>query len=403
MWLWFCCSDCAREKKKKKTRRTSALFSLLKQKASKGRGGGTESIIPQRAGLLCSLRRPFFFIIFLSPSSLLLHHRHFTFRSLTVLLKSFWIRGLLDLCLLPRPILLCLIILLPFPFTPVMMYLIHRTVNIAFHILPFILVYFCLGNSPSVSAATPPAVYKPQTATLNDTLYIQGGTPGGQYASSEFYSLSLSKPWNDTAPPWKTLPTSTSGVDAPHTYFVSMAISADRSTLVEFDFNSPDLSFSFNVLRKTWYKSPLPVTLNVRQIFGLHAMADPKSDGLGTFYVPNGCPDMSTNTTVWYMCKYNLNTVNVTATPLPMPAQLEGVIDYSIALITARDSLFIYGGQTFVDGNRGPFASANLFLYDIVNLAWRLVVSWQVSIVLQNHRRNPEKRGQNRFFLTFFS
>ncbi|GJJ75187.1 hypothetical protein EMPS_07545 [Entomortierella parvispora] len=234
---------------------------------------------------------------------------------------------------------------------------------IATNMLPLLLVLITLIHVPSVSAVTPLVVVKPQYITVNDTLYIEGG---GQPANptSAFYSLSLTTPWNDTAPPWTTLPSSS----APSTWLQSMAVTVDKTRLVIWNLESPTILSSFSVGGNTWSTSSLPA-VNISNPFGQQALVDPTSTGAtspgaGVLYMPNGCTMPTTKVNA--MCKLDLGSNTITA--VAMPAQVSGNLGYySFAYCASRNSMLLYGGY---DGAGSP----NLYEYVVGTNLWTLQI-----------------------------
>jgi len=238
-----------------------------------------------------------------------------------------------------------------------------------------LLLLISLVISPSVLAITPIAVVRPQYATANEILYIQGGSPDAVNAITSFYSLSLSIPWNDTAPPWVALPDNTSGILAPSLWKRTMSLSADNSQLVIWDLSiSP--SITFNISSTGWIYKPLPVIPNSGE--GQTALIDPQSAGLGTFYVPNGCPETvpTGSTQKWFMCKYDMSILNSNITNVPMlsDGMPNKVLFYSFVYSTMRNTFFLYGG---IGDNQ--VANPNLFEFNANKTTWEKLVGCPLS------------------------
>lgn len=238
-----------------------------------------------------------------------------------------------------------------------------------------LLLLISLSISPSALAVSPLVVTRPQYATANQTLYVQGGSPDAANPITSFYSLSLSIPWNDTAPPWVALPDNTSGTLAPSLWKRTLSLSADKTQLLIWDLTSSP-SIAFNLSGMSWMYKVMPLFASVVD-FGQTAVIDPKSAGLGTFYVPNGCPEVipAGSTPKWTMCKFDMSILNDNVTNVPMPTLYDPipnkVLFYSFVYSTVRSTFILYGG---IGDNRA--ANPNLFEYNTTSSAWAILVRY---------------------------
>jgi len=192
---------------------------------------------------------------------------------------------------------------------------------------------------------------------MNGTLYVQGGYAARaiepDHAMGDFFSLSLSKPWNDTAPPWESLPPN---VPLGNT----LAFLAEGGMAVPRQQQSSSLA--------TTAKYPVPVGLGPYEA-GI-AVIDPESQGYGDLYAPTGIQvvDEPYYGMLNYSVQYN-GMSNLAMPPSPMPSDLLG---FSFAYCTPRKSIMLYGGLGEVGvGTPNPY----LFEYLPKQEAWSFLVS----------------------------
>jgi len=249
----------------------------------------------------------------------------------------------------------------------------HRVLVFANSIVPLFLVMFSLQSIRSVSSAPPVAVAGAGYVTVNGTLYIQGGAYTLQNWTSAFSSLSLTTPWNDTSPPWKT-------IDIGNHFPVlnslqSIAATPDKTRLVFWGSFSPPHNASlviYNIPNNNW--TTLTIVPNpVPNGNGISVVIDPTtpSGGLGNLYAPDGCVD---NTNTLSMCE--LASDQKTPALLPNPGGLvpTGLILYSFVYCTSRKTMLLYGGAT-----QSNESNPNLYEYAASTSTWSLLVSHHVS------------------------
>ena len=102
----------------------------------------------------------------------------------------------------------------------------------------FLLFALTLATTSSSTADPgPPPLIRPAFTTVNNILYIQGGSHDvtGSPMTSGLYSLDLTQPWNVNNPPWKSLASKSGTVAAPTSFQHTMVGTADNSSLVVWD------------------------------------------------------------------------------------------------------------------------------------------------------------------------
>ena len=101
-----------------------------------------------------------------------------------------------------------------------------------------LLFMFILVTASSSSADPgPPSLVRPAYTTVNNILYIQGGSHDvtGSPMTSGLYSLDLTQPWNVNNPPWKSLASKSRTVAAPTSRQHTMVGTADNTSLIVWD------------------------------------------------------------------------------------------------------------------------------------------------------------------------
>lgn len=147
-------------------------------------------------------------------------------------------------------------------------------------------VVFLLLSFTDAQSAAPLPVTAVDYTTVNATLYLQGGSLNiaGTNLTQQFYSLDLSKPWNDRSPLWKALPVSTATHSSPEIWQQSLTVTADGSNLVVWDATHYAIT-TYDFGTGLWTNQLALPTTNFNWA-GLKALVDPTSAGTGIVYVP---------------------------------------------------------------------------------------------------------------------
>ena len=155
-----------------------------------------------------------------------------------------------------------------------------------------LVLYVLLSVISKAQSAAPVAVVAPQYATVNQTLYVQGGslTPittvngASSNATQQFYSLDLTKPWNDQSPPWKALSISSGTHSSPPISQQSMAITSDTNFLIIWD--ALHNAITTYDIRNNFWSNMVNLPATNPKWSGFKALVDPASVAVGTVYVP---------------------------------------------------------------------------------------------------------------------
>lgn len=264
----------------------------------------------------------------------------------------------------------------------------HRVLAFAANIVPLLLAMVSLQNIPTVSSVTPYVVTGAGYVNVNGTLYIQGGgrlfAQGGRHddtnSTSAFVSLSLTRPWNDTSPPWEALSLPTQYEYESRNLFQGLAATPDRARLVFWgkflnDFNRSatdppqnDAFKVYNLLDRTWSKITF-LSIQVTE-GGVPIVIDPASgNGLGVLYAPSGCSHVNVPGD-YRMCQMALDTKKISLSRMPGGLVPKSIRYFSWVYCTSRKTMLLYGGI-------GAQGQPNVSLYEFTasTSTWSLIVS----------------------------
>lgn len=249
-----------------------------------------------------------------------------------------------------------------------------------FHHRPLKFAWFCTSrlvfhitlNTLFVSAYTPTIVHSTQYATMNSTVYVQGGYAAMAISNiplEDFFSLSLSEPWNDTAPPWNSLPSNVSAHPLSYLAGGGMAATPDNNNLVLWNPTLEQIVWLYNPKNNSWTSGMYPLSSTLGPSQGGMVVIDPESidKGYGDLYAPSGCRivNASYNT----MCDYNMRNYGIRDIPMPPSPIPNNTLGFSFAYCTLRKSMMLYGGQ-------GELFASNpyLFEYSAKDSVWSFLV-----------------------------
>jgi len=170
-------------------------------------------------------------------------------------------------------------------------------------------------------------------ATVDDALYVQGGSLNSRQNIDQFFVLDLAQHnWNQSRPPWKALDLSSDTQSALNTSNHAMTVSKDKHILIIS--KSSGIISTFNIASKSWQGphalSKISVTLGSCQ-----AVTDTNT---GLVYIPNGA-DNGAN-----MIIYNPSDDSSLIVPMPATSGQQGLAFFAAAWSTARQSILLYGG-----------------------------------------------------------
>jgi hypothetical protein len=199
-------------------------------------------------------------------------------------------------------------------------------------------------------------------ATVNEnTLYVHGGRVypelGGSFIRlDQFYSLDLTKGWDDITPPWKAIadPASLGLI----TNYHSMTVSPDGQTLITvWITGSSPLLATYNIQTGKWSQTSLA---GGRELGGVsfQAAADPTT---GLMYIP-GAGVLGNNDVIIY----NFATGLTTRTTIPSSlVAVQG--SYSFIWNQVRKSFILFAGN--------PLTANPFFEYSPSTGRWSTLVS----------------------------
>ncbi|KAF9152040.1 hypothetical protein BG015_005866 [Linnemannia schmuckeri] len=198
-------------------------------------------------------------------------------------------------------------------------------------------VYGCLLWS--VSAAVPQQAYLPAYATVDEsTFYVQGGSNVSQpnIIYDQFYSLDLTKSWNDTNPPWSAVPAV--GLMPPRlkTWAHSISVSSNNKTLTFWDmFKSPSYSINYHLETNSWEELPGLTALQPSGFKMAKAATDPTTDRV---YIPGGVGNS--------MLVFDASSKNSTTIADPPGPNNTSWNAYTFVWSNLRRSFLLFGGLT---------------------------------------------------------
>ncbi|GJJ72470.1 hypothetical protein EMPS_04828 [Entomortierella parvispora] len=243
-----------------------------------------------------------------------------------------------------------------------------------------LLLIFSVQNTPFVSAAPPIVVTGSRYITVNGTLYVQGGgslyAQGGAFTDTDgttaFSSLDMSVPWNQTSPPWKAI-VAPAGFLTRDIIYQGLAVTPDKTRLVFWgSFNAPPEAGSLSILNipsNSW--SSLTVTQNPNLTsWGISAVIDPTSGGMGVLYAPSGCTEQITGTenAIPGLCMIGLDKKTTTYQTMSRLLVPSGIAYYSFVYCTLRKTMLLYGGA---GANNEP--NQSLYEFSPSNSTWSLL------------------------------
>ncbi|KAF9345633.1 hypothetical protein BGX26_002929, partial [Mortierella sp. AD094] len=156
----------------------------------------------------------------------------------------------------------------------------------------------------------------------DSTLYIKGGKVADGSSTNQFFSLDLTQDWNVSNPPWKALNLGSGTNITPYGPYHSLVVSKDKKSLIYWGIENG--VFVYDIANDSWVSHrPTPATTS--RWAGLHAVASPYT---GLIFIPSGANNGKS------MMVYN-PTTSTSETP-PMPKNLTGVVNYSVAWSTLR-------------------------------------------------------------------
>ncbi|KAF9116239.1 hypothetical protein BGX27_004090 [Mortierella sp. AM989] len=207
-------------------------------------------------------------------------------------------------------------------------------------------------------------------ATVGEnTLYVQGGVIDANLTSTnQLFSLDLTRPWNVSSPPWKSLSIGSGSRRAPFDTTHSMTVSKDQQTLLILGMETVDSSLNistYNITDNSWSAPKLGLVSNVTQgLNGLAAVADPNS---GLIYIPGGGNEGQN------MLEYDPSSGS--SRLLAMPAEYVGkVVRFFTAVwSTQRNSIILYGG--FYNASGVDIAFSTLYEYQPSAATWSIITT----------------------------
>ncbi|KAG0302508.1 hypothetical protein BGZ97_002320, partial [Linnemannia gamsii] len=191
----------------------------------------------------------------------------------------------------------------------------------------------------------PTPVSGPAFARTSSRLYILGGNPNSGNNGpplTQFYSLDLTAPWNNTAPAWTELSAGPAQAVFPATF------SLDQKTMIVFHLNAPINASRYDVATGVWTRSN--AALPGSDFQGIGAVTDPNS---GLVYMAAGYTSRSRNS----LDIYNFDADSVTQTAMPAPGTVFSArAYYGNAWSQYRKSILYFGGynvssQAIANGN----------------------------------------------------
>ncbi|GJJ72469.1 hypothetical protein EMPS_04827 [Entomortierella parvispora] len=274
------------------------------------------------------------------------------------------------------------------------MVMFHSRLKRSVGFLTALLASHITQNILFISAYSPTLVYNSQYATMNGILYVQGGAPElsiSPSAYNEFFSLSLTKPWNDTAPPWQALPINTSGVVVPALAGGGMTPTPNNSSLALWNPSLNPITWVFHPKNNTW--TTITYTLGSLQLnMGGTAVIDPESvdKDYGDLYAPNACRAVNTsyNAMCDFRAPYFFNVL-----PMPPSPNPTDTVGFSFTYCTERKSILFYGGQ-------GYTGVINPYLYEYVpsEQMWSFLVATDASRMIVFGGVNAQNQFSSRLF-----
>ncbi|KAG0294670.1 hypothetical protein BGZ96_000695 [Linnemannia gamsii] len=217
------------------------------------------------------------------------------------------------------------------------------------HLLPslFILLatynYTYHAHAQAIPGPTP--VSGPAFARTSSHLYVLGGNPNSGNKGpplTQFYSLDLTTPWNNTAPAWTELSAGPAQAVFPATF------SQDQKKMIVFHLNAPTNASRYDVTTGVW--TPSSAVLPGSDFQGIGAVTDPNS---GQVYMTAGYTSRLRDS----LDVYNFNTDSASQTAMPGPATyLAARAYYGNVWSQYRKSILYFGGynlanQAIVNGN----------------------------------------------------
>ncbi|KAH7044337.1 hypothetical protein BKA57DRAFT_538264 [Linnemannia elongata] len=232
------------------------------------------------------------------------------------------------------------------------------------------------------STTAPPAVSVFQWAVLDEkTLYIQGGN-SASFSSpvylATFYSLDLTKPFQDSQAPWTTLPTGPSFGEG------SMVVSVDKTKLyLRNPANSTFWTYLITGSAGQWTNMTyVPASMNHRTL--TKAVMDPDT---GVIFTAGGY-DKDGTSPLYSMLGYNIISGIVSNFWMGLMPTL---VHYSAVWSTVRKSILVYGGSISV--HREDFVKT-FYEYIPATNTWLNVTTTGTSPgILKDHCMVPAYNG----------
>ncbi|KAF9435054.1 hypothetical protein BGZ76_006979 [Entomortierella beljakovae] len=170
------------------------------------------------------------------------------------------------------------------------------------------------------------------------TLYVQGGDSDPSNSDkivNQFAALDLTKNWDVSSPPWKSLGAASGTQQAPTTLLHSITASKDQKSLIFWPTVSTNSQLTisvYNIVTNVWTQKTLAVTGAVQDLSDHPAVADP---GTGLVYIPGAAGGGAS------MIEYNPGTDVINLLPMPAGLGTTPFNAYSIAWSTVRNSILM--------------------------------------------------------------
>lgn len=210
------------------------------------------------------------------------------------------------------------------------------------HLLPSLLILLSTNNyiyyAQAQTSLGPTSVSGPAFARTSSHLYVLGGNPNSGNNGpplTQFYSLDLTAPWNNTAPAWTELSAGPAQAVFPATF------SQDQKKMIVFHLNAPTNASRYDVTTGVW--TPSNAALPGSDFQGIGAITDSNS---GLVYMTAGYTSRLRDS----LDVYNFNTDTATQTAMPGPnIILPARAYYGNVWSQYRKSILYFGGYNIAN------------------------------------------------------
>ncbi|KAK3835622.1 MAG: hypothetical protein J3R72DRAFT_451271 [Linnemannia gamsii] len=218
--------------------------------------------------------------------------------------------------------------------------------------------------------------------TVNNTLYVQGGSAQKIYWNSQFFSLDLTlSGWNTSSPPWKALPVGAGVHSAPFENYHSMTATKDKKTLIVMGSRTRISTYDFSTA--TWTNDS---SFTAGTLMGGAKYPMDLDLTTGLIYIPS----RANNGTA--MMVYNHETRTSSIVPMyPSVVLPFRVNSFTFVWSQLRKSFLFFGGYNSIEGS----ITFNNYMieYQPTTYSWTRIPTYGIQGMLASHCMIPAYGG----------